>query len=763
MPITISGRIVDRQTETGVPGLRVEVWSVNAALEEPLIEFKTVKNGVFKFDVDAENLERMRRYEQSELTVQIYRGNEHIPTTKYPLTFKLEELSSELIIQVDLPLAEEQVRRVAGQVCTPDGIPLPEVIVIAFDTDLDDSLGEAKTDENGIYRIDYPTEPLRQARKQSADLMLRVGTPEGKTLGRSEILADAPPDARLDVVIQQASSPEPSEYEQYRNRLVVELPYQELRRLDEKAISALARRTGINRTHLNHIAQSIRLGDSSGLPDDILYGLLRQDLPSEADALFVQPLERVREALEAAINQNIITTAHLASLEELVQRFEKQHELYLPLTQVAPTIGLEEDLLLFEHLARHGIQTLADIRSAGGIAHLPELPLEPEDPAVLTLEAHARLSLLPTALAVNTQLIESGFTSLDEIAEMPRNTFIATLQDKLPEEVATKTYNTATVQAKYLTDVLANHQINVANGDKQAISQFLSAALPSVCGCKNCENATSPMAYLFDLLDYAVRHLKYQNNPVTLTFLQNYFHQPFRDLPLTCEQMDLQVRQVRICIEVLRKHVNAQYAGYTPKWYLEAAYEMLLEQLGINYDDLRRARTLVYRLRVELARRLALFVHPFQYQPPDVLDSLLIDPDDPASLTEAQLEAFFGLRMTTRDPLDPDVVQNSLYLGARIRYLRRVLWYEADWPANPPVAAAPLIDPDIVSPLDMVFAVPTPPGVVRVPTQPIHFWEDREKQLSQWRITIQDIREHPNGGYEALITDESIVNGRLIK
>jgi hypothetical protein len=113
------------------------------------------------------------------------------------------------------------------------------------------------------------------------------------------------------------------------------------------------------------------------------------------------------------------------------------------------------------------------------------------------------------------------------------------------------------------------------------------------------------MAYLVDLLDYAVRHLRYQGTALTLTQLEDRFHQPFRDLPLSCAAMDAPVRQVRICIEVLRKTLPAQLAGYTPRWFVEAAYLQFLEEIGTSFDELRRVATLDYRQRVALAATLA--------------------------------------------------------------------------------------------------------------------------------------------------------------
>ena len=89
---------------------------------------------------------------------------------------------------------------------------------------------------------------------------------------------------------------------------------------------------------------------------------------------------------------------------------------------------------------------------------------------------------------------------------------------------------------------------------------------------------------------------------------------------------------------------------------------------------------------------------------------------------------------------------------------------EADWPACAAPDAPPLIDPDVIGPADMVYAVLTLPGQAgRVPNQPIHFWEDRQKQIRDWAVTIKEVREEPQAGFDALITDRAEVNGRPIQ
>ena len=73
-----------------------------------------------------------------------------------------------------------------------------------------------------------------------------------------------------------------------------------------------------------------------------------------------------------------------------------------------------------------------------------------------------------------------------------------------------------------------------------------------------CSAATSPLAYLADLLGYVTAHVKDGPAPLTLPALTAKFHQPFADLPAACDCMDRQVSEARIAVDVLRSYLEAK-------------------------------------------------------------------------------------------------------------------------------------------------------------------------------------------------------------
>jgi hypothetical protein len=194
------------------------------------------------------------------------------------------------------------------------------------------------------------------------------------------------------------------------------------------------------------------------------------------------------------------------------------------------------------------------------------------------------------------------------------------------------------------------------------------------CGCPDCEAAVSPNAYLTALLDYALKHVRRNGkDKIDLAFLADAFLQPFAELPTDCEAAERPVRQVRICVEVLRRYLGTRPPADAAKEAVLAAgeadygfavYCMLLNRVGTSYEEIRRIRSETDENRKALAERLgvALTVPRPADKPDDAerdgdeLDQLYLDPDPDAPdqdhfLTAQRIEKLFGLADTARDPL----------------------------------------------------------------------------------------------------------------
>ena len=425
----------------------------------------------------------------------------------------------------------------------------------------------------------------------------------------------------------------------------------------------------------------------------------------------------------------------------------------IPLHELASTMpDLSPGLLA--SLKEREIHSLADIRTMGGLTRVEGV--DTENSAVRMLDAQANLNLLSPDVNLNARLIEHGFTHIFDIANQTSKSFVADLSGILESAEAERLHSAASLQLLALENILTGIQIETQYGD-EAIRQnsALFYMLGQQCKCDACTDGASPFAYLTELLKYATKHLKGPAGSIDLNWLEKRFHQPFSGFQTSCEQINQSVLQVRICIEVLRQHVQSQYRNYTRPSYLEVVYLMLLEQLGTSYDEIRQAHySTKPDTRISLANRLMI---PFDSNAvrPDRLDYVFRNtapnpknpqPDD---LEEAWLDQFFGLRDTRRAALDPDSTP-ELQIW-REEYLE-ALWAKEDQSASRPLGEHPVIDPDLLGEVNLKDTNENPTPRSSRPKslwQPIDFLQERRYWV---QATTQDLRQvQENNGLPQLL------------
>lgn len=565
---------------------------------------------------------------------------------------------------------ENNTFRVSGRVIdrqTSEGIA--GLRVEAFDKDLrnDEPLGSATTNDQGRYEIPYSAEQFSQAEKKSADLIIRVFDAEDRLLGESAVIINAPAETIMeDLPVDLRRESELSEYETYLAEITPLLQDIPIHELQEEHFTFLAGETAIERERIVFLSRAAGLSRETDIQAEVFYGFARRGLPLELPALRRQSLEEMRAALEAAIEENIIPARLRDSLDQIMEQLRRLKTEQIPIVELAESLNFELQPVLLNFLSEKGIRRLVDIRNEGGIGHLEGLPLSGNDPVVRRLEAHANLTILLPDLELHDKLIQNGFTSSYTIAETPSPVFVNALSETIGVNKAAQIHEIAKAQSfilnNELTAILAN-QANgqLINGEAQSVINRMRSLSPEKCACEDCQAAVSPLAYLADLLDYAVKHLQHDKQPITYQYLADNFHQLFQDIPASCEQMKQEIRQVRLCVEVLRSYLESKSSTPSQQANLEKAekdyrfqaYQTLLTHVGTSYEDIRLARAKKPEERKALAEdRLSIDLDSAR---PDQLDKLFYDPaaagGQPTAITEQDLERLFGLVDTTRDPL----------------------------------------------------------------------------------------------------------------
>jgi len=645
------------------------------------------------------------------------------------------------------------------------------VLVRAFDKDLrsEEPLGQAITIDGGSYHITYSPDLFRRADKNRADLIVRVFGQKGLLLATSDILFNAPAIATIDLTVSPPTIPL-SEYEQHLVDLTPVLENVSLTELTDEDVAFLAGETGIDKQHINILRQAAQLTHAIGISTAVLYGLGRENISLSTTSLAATSLDTLRKTLETAISQRIVPASLHDSLADIMHRLKqlqlqqalKTREQFTAhdftgqlLNQNTGAILAGFTIQAFDLDAETTPQDLGrDRTNAQGLfaftyttskaweanhterkLRLSILDQQAQEMAQVDIQAslgqdavmavHASiptapvpvaptttLALLSTEPRVTQTLIQRGYTSLAAIARAPRPDFVSFAQDTLGDAGAAQLQEIARAQTHFLDNALTSLRLYNLNGllfKQLDDASILGKLLTPLCDCQDCEAATSPGAYLADLLEYTLTHVKNGQDALTLQFLAQTFHQPFRDLPSSCDAVETQVRQVRLCVEVLRNSLNTTQATLSPgqqstleqttKQYLIAAYTALLEQFGTSYEEIRLARHADGTKRAALAERLGIDLDTTR---PDHLDALFLDSSaaatSPSALTEQVLERLFGLVDTTRNPLVTGT-QPEL-LTWRLEHLR-VLWKQEDWSTDPTSARNPFIDPDLIGPGDL--------------------------------------------------------------
>jgi len=251
-----------------------------------------------------------------------------------------------------------------------------------------------------------------------------------------------------------------------------------------------------------------------------------------ADKLELSILDAQRKEIHRAAFE--ITPGQAEVLEVKVPAQVLPQPVTHPVDEVAEAVNLELPEPLLPFLAEHKIHTLEDIRRAGGVGHLENLPVDPDDPAVKTLEAHASLTVLSDDVKRNEELIEKGYHSILDIAHTPQSLFVGAFNGSISGPEATLLHLQAKAQADAIEFKMLEYRSDRADGRRERaperVIERLSEVIPDTCECNDCESAVSPLAYLADLLNYVASHVYAPDasgdprHPMTPDSLSSRFH-----------------------------------------------------------------------------------------------------------------------------------------------------------------------------------------------------------------------------------------------
>lgn len=495
-----------------------------------------------------------------------------------------------------------------------------------------------------------------------------------------------------------------SEYEALIARLAPRLGGVSAANLSEEDIERVARQSRADRGQMESLRIASSLAPRLGYAVEVLYGIDRLDPGLSAERLAAMPERRRRDLLSRAIDENIAPPTLRGHIHGAVRPTPPAGDGTAPLapsveapaaeylsspTRIADLgrAGLRMPRAVQTTLRERGFETLADIRAAGGLGELDGVSPQLRR----TIEAHIDLDRVSPDATTNASLIERGYDSVEAISRDSLYSFVAATSEGTTALEAATLHSRAVAQESTLENILSGIRVDMANRiatpadiASRPFAAYVAGNDPP-CDCSDCKAASSPIAYLADLLDYAIEHLRSAGSSISLDYLTNTFHQPFGDLPTDCDAIEERVRQARIAVEVLRRHLKllaippAKLTALDAdeSAYRRAAYGAVLEQVGTSDLEIRLAHSGAPIERSALAARLGIPIDPLGLSRPDALDALLLDSAmtaGPAAQIERNLERLFGLVDTTRDPLSQGIVENDPSGQIRRWKLQGALW-----------------------------------------------------------------------------------------
>ncbi len=697
-----------------------------------------------------------------------------------------------------------------------------EVRIEAFDIDFRSrqSLGVAVLEPGEErYRIEYGSRQFARAEKKGADILVRAVDREGRVHAESEVLFNAPNEARVDLEFRSVDlQPRPNTNE-YDDLIADIAPLigdadprtftgSERHFLAQECLRVTSSFRSLELADLEAQLEALWLADGwahkTGINRIAFYGWLRIGVADTLDALLASSSQELADGLRRAIELHIIpdigreisgSVADLADLR-VEMGADRQVVTRLRLFDAASGELLAHRSLTWTVVASdvvetavtdgRGLVTVRLVVAAGddvpatelmvtvtddsGAEAIAAVVIPPEPPRVIDVRfsfgaapaerlrlvdmvgedaaeplsdagvqtvsdlfdrtsdlpegadraiAAAKLAMLGSDLppAARDTMLDDGLTGPADIAALPRDTFLRRYARLMETPDDAFTYYVAALNAS----AAVGHQIGGArlalettpgDGDPPDIPEDVTEDLATLsgCGCEECLSAVSPAAYLAQLIDWVLTHLRSNGQEVTLAELVRDLHQPFDELPASCGAVETEERQVRLVVEVLWRFLGMSEAedldmptGFRLAYreVRNRLYHAILANLGADHDRLRIAVSqgdgsdsdLVSQTRAQLAAILGIAE--------DRLDALWFDTDQqPVSPSEALLQQLFGYRDTRGDPFvgleQPDLITWQ-------RETLEAIWADQDWVADSYSGAGrlPFVDPALIGAGDL--------------------------------------------------------------
>lgn len=292
----------------GVSGLLVRAYDQYLGEVQPLGEVLVEADGRYEIPYSIEPL-LVKGKQQVDLVVRA------LSLDRRPLTTSLTRYQAKPVEIIDLTVEikdDGQVAKahiVSGQILLDTGLPAAKLTVGVFARSFGctsvDPLNETTTDDQGHYTLTYAFD------NKPVGIEVRAKNTEGKWEALSRVKYQPGPSVTLNLVAPAKLSPPTPEYTLLMADLASHVGQAGKlgdAREDEQCqdLTWLHQASGWDARLIALAATADRLGGSTGMAPDVLYGLFRVGLPTDSQALALVSAETFDKALDKAQTAGIV-------------------------------------------------------------------------------------------------------------------------------------------------------------------------------------------------------------------------------------------------------------------------------------------------------------------------------------------------------------------------------------------------------------------------------------------------------------------------
>jgi len=199
---SIYGKIIDRESEQGIPNLTVKAFDKDPIFDDVLGSSKTVEDGSFRILYDEKDFTERFLDKRPDIYLKIFDSAGNLRhTTKDHIRFQAD-MSEEFIVRISsdriIRGPRDDVFRIRGILTnTVTREPLAGYKIQAYDKDLffDDKLGDAISGEDGKFLITFEAKDFQEYfLDRDPDIYLKFYHPDGEQLYTTENDPSIPPD-----------------------------------------------------------------------------------------------------------------------------------------------------------------------------------------------------------------------------------------------------------------------------------------------------------------------------------------------------------------------------------------------------------------------------------------------------------------------------------------------------------------------------------------------------------------------------------------